>query len=80
MASIWPTCARSRQKPGLENARPRIAQQYQALIAADVKADTRKLYSFEEFETGLNGSLKTFVDQRRAFLLKATANQAAAAR
>jgi spore coat protein CotH len=51
---------------------PRI-QQYQALIAADVKADTRKLYSFEAFETGTNGeerSLKAFVEKRRAFLLK----------
>jgi spore coat protein CotH len=57
-----------------------IAQKYHDMIAADVKADTRKIYSTEEFESGLNGSLKNFVDQRRAFLLKATAGQAAQAR
>ena len=51
---------------------PRV-QQYQALIAADVKADTRKLYSFEAFKTETDGeerSLKSFVEKRRAFLLK----------
>ena len=51
---------------------PRV-QQYQALIAADVKADTRKLYSTEAFTTGATGdtdSLKVFVEKRRAFLLK----------
>ena len=51
---------------------PRVAQ-YQALIAADVKADTRKLYSTEAFTTGTTGeddSLKAFVEKRRAFLLK----------
>lgn len=49
-----------------------IAEKYHDLIAADVKADTRKLYSFEEFHSGLGGpgdSIKTFVDRRRAFLL-----------
>jgi hypothetical protein len=49
-----------------------IAARYQALIAADVKADTRKLYSTEAFEGGLDDSpdsLKTFVQERRAFLL-----------
>jgi len=48
------------------------ALKYQALIAADVKTDTRKLYSLEEFESGLTGagdSLKNFVDHRRAYLL-----------
>jgi hypothetical protein len=38
-----------------------------------VKADTRKLYSFEAFETGTTGeqrSLKAFVEKRRAYLLK----------
>jgi spore coat protein CotH len=57
-----------------------VAQKYHDLIAADVKVDTRKIYSTEEFESGLNGSLKSFVEQRRAFLLKATTPQAAAAR
>jgi spore coat protein CotH len=61
-----------------------IAQQYHSLIAADVKADTRKLDSFEDFEKslvsdsqsgGLRGpgggsiSLKNFADERRAYLL-----------
>jgi hypothetical protein len=60
-----------------------LAQQYQTLVDAEVKADTRKLYSHEQFlkaftdEPGpaaLPGpgtaiSLKTFVEKRRAFLL-----------
>ena len=48
-----------------------VAEQYHALIAADVKADTRKLDSYEAFEgslTGTNG-LKTFAEKRRAYLL-----------
>ena len=49
-----------------------IAEKHRALIAADVKADTRKLYSSEAFDSGLDG-LKTFVDARRAYLLKVTA-------
>ena len=51
---------------------PRV-QQYQALIATDVKADTRKLYSPEAFTAGATGdadSLKVFVEKRREFLLK----------
>ena len=61
-----------------------VALQYQALIAADVKADTRKLDSFDDFTQGLAGetaarqgfgpggqpvSLKNFADKRRAYLL-----------
>jgi hypothetical protein len=61
-----------------------IAQQYHSLIAADLKADTRKLDSFEDFEKSLASdaqsggfggpgggtiSLKNFADQRRAYLL-----------
>ena len=48
-----------------------IAQKYHGLIAADVKADTRKLYSFEEFQSGVEGpgGIKTFADRRRAYLL-----------
>ena len=64
-----------------------LAEQYQALIAADVKADTRKLDSFEDFSRGVKDdapvaaaepgargprrsiSLKSFADQRRAYLL-----------
>ena len=54
---------------------PRIAK-YQALIAEDVKTDTRKLYTTEAFTAETDGdarSLKAFVDKRRAFLLKAVA-------
>jgi hypothetical protein len=62
-----------------------IATQYQALIADELKADTRKLDSFEAFQQGLAGdaaqaggargpggetSIKQFADQRRAYLLK----------
>lgn len=60
-----------------------LAAQWQALIAADVKSDTRRLDSYEAFqngvatdsvEQGFRGprqriSLKAFVEQRRAFLL-----------
>ncbi len=62
-----------------------IAAEYQKLIAADVKRDTRKLYSTEAFEKGLTEettypkmgpfgssphmSMKRFVEERRAFLL-----------
>ena len=49
-----------------------IARRYQALIAADVKADTKKLDTFEAFENGLK-SLETFVTARRAYLLQSTA-------
>lgn len=45
-----------------------LAVKYQALISADVKADTRKLETFEAFESGLQ-ALKTFVERRRAYLL-----------
>jgi hypothetical protein len=51
-----------------------VAQQYHELIAEDVKVDTRKLDSTEEFENSLTGeaqnSLKNFAEKRRAFLLK----------
>jgi hypothetical protein len=45
-----------------------VARRYQALIAADVKIDTRKLYSYEEFQSGLAG-VRSFIDRRRAHLL-----------
>jgi hypothetical protein len=50
-----------------------LVRQYQSLIAADVKADTRKLYPSEQFQAEVDrgdSSLKSFVDRRRAFLLK----------
>jgi hypothetical protein len=49
-----------------------IVEQYRALIAADVAADTRKLFTTQAFEAGLGdgeGSLRRFVERRRAFLL-----------
>jgi spore coat protein CotH len=45
---------------------PMVAEA-QALIEADVKADGRKLYSFEEFNPL---ALRRFFDERRAFLLE----------
>ena len=50
-----------------------LVRQYQSVIAADIKADTRKLYPTEQFTSGVdqgNSSVKSFVDRRRAFLLK----------
>ena len=60
-----------------------LATQYQALIADEVRADTRKLASFDAFQNGVAGdagqegfrgrgrvlSLKSIADQRRAYLL-----------
>jgi hypothetical protein len=56
------------------NALGPVVKQYRDLIAADVARDTRKLMSTEAFQaaTADNGSLRTFVDQRRAFLLNWT--------
>ena len=45
-----------------------LAQKYQALIAADVRADTRKLDTFEAFESGVQ-ALKSFAERRREYLL-----------
>ena len=50
-----------------------IVRARQALIAADVKMDTRKLYSTEAFAADVSGtenSLQAFIEKRRAFLLK----------
>jgi hypothetical protein len=47
-------------------------KRHQALIADEVKLDTRKLYSYDEFTSALTGpenSLKAFVTKRRAYLL-----------
>jgi hypothetical protein len=49
-----------------------IALKHHDAIAADVKADTRKLYDDEGFENGV-ASVKRFADARRTYLLKATA-------
>ena len=50
-----------------------VARSHQALIADAVRADTRKLYTFQAFESGVSEgseSLKSFVIRRRAFLLQ----------
>ena len=57
-------------------------QEYRLLIEDDVKADTRKLDSYEAFVEGVSedtaastnrrASLRSFADQRRAYLLKVT--------
>ena len=55
-----------------------IVRQRQALIAADVKLDTKKLYSTEAFSADVSGSedsLQSFVEKRRAFLLKGTSRR-----
>jgi hypothetical protein len=52
-----------------------IAKASHALIAADVTADTRKLYDNGGFAAGIadtGNPLKTFIDTRRAFLLQVT--------
>jgi spore coat protein CotH len=50
-----------------------VAEKFHELIAADIKADTRKLYSYEDFMSGVTGasgaSIKSFIDRRRAYLL-----------
>lgn len=60
-----------------------VIADYRKLIESEVKADTRKLTTFAEFEAALSNasgaggaerqrhiSLRNFVDQRRAYLLK----------
>jgi len=50
---------------------PRVREMH-ALIADDVRRDTRKLYTYEAFTSGVDqaaNSLKAFADQRRAYLL-----------
>lgn len=48
-----------------------LVTQYHALIVADVKTDTHKLDSYENFEAGV-ARLKAFVDERRALILADT--------
>jgi hypothetical protein len=50
-----------------------LVEQYRALIDADVQADSKKLYSYEAFQTGLTGaanSLKSFAAERSRYLLR----------
>ena len=51
-----------------------MVKQYRDLIKDDVARDTRKLFSTEQFLTGTAdepgpGSLRSFFEQRREFLL-----------
>jgi hypothetical protein len=46
-----------------------VAEGYRALIAADVKADTKKLDSYEAFDSSLQ-TLRSFAERRRGVLLK----------
>ena len=53
-----------------------VVEQYKALIDADVKSDTKKLDSYEDFlsgTTGVSRSLKSFATTRREFLLRSKA-------
>lgn len=53
-----------------------IVARHRALIEADVRADTKKLFPTEAFDAGVGdgeSSIRHFVDRRREFLLKATA-------
>ena len=50
-----------------------IVRDRQALIAEDVKLDTKKLYSTEAFSAEVSGSensLQSFIERRRAYLLR----------
>ncbi len=51
-----------------------LVRQYQGVIADEMKVDTRKLYGYDAFVASASesGSLKSFVDRRRAFLLQAS--------
>jgi hypothetical protein len=60
-----------------------VVKQYRDLIAGDVARDTRKLFSTEDFlrttaDEPEYGTLRSFFEGRRAFLLKWTAENAAA--
>jgi len=53
------------------NALGPVVKQYRELISADVERETHKLFSTEEFlrATAESGTLRGFIEQRRAFLL-----------
>jgi hypothetical protein len=66
------------------NAVRPIVKQYRDLIADDVARDTRKLFSTDDFlsttaDDPAYGSLRSFFEGRRAFLLRWTAENTAAA-
>ena len=65
------------------NAIGPVVKQYRDLIASDVARDTRKLFSTDEFnrltaDDPAYGTLRSFFEGRRAFLLKWLADNAAA--
>jgi hypothetical protein len=51
-----------------------VVKQYRDLISDDVARETHKLFSTEDFlrSTADDGTLRAFIDQRRAFLLSWT--------
>ena len=49
-----------------------IAKRYHDLIAGDVRADSRKLYSTDAFDSGLK-TIESFAKARRTYLLAKTA-------
>lgn len=51
-----------------------LAAKYQALITADVRVDTKKLSTFEAFESGVGG-LRAFAEKRRALLVGGAATR-----
>jgi hypothetical protein len=60
-----------------------VVKQYRDLIEADVTRDTRKLFTTEEFlrttaDDAAYGTLRSFFEGRRAFLMRWTAENAAA--
>jgi hypothetical protein len=59
-----------------------VVKQYRDLAGEEIARDTRKLYSTDEFLRGTadDGTLRTFFDQRRAFLLEWAAANGPAAR
>ncbi len=65
--------ARSQSGGSIGRRWSRSARSHHALIADAVRADTKKLYTFQAFESGVSEgseSLKSFVIRRRAFLLQ----------
>lgn len=56
-----------------------VVKGYRELVVEDIKRDTRKLFPTQQFLSGtaneaLEGNLRSFFDERRAALLKMTAN------
>ena len=69
--STWRTCTTSPTNGSTGKHSVPSRRSTTTLIAADVTMDTRKLFDNAAFENGI-ASVKSFVDARRAYLLKAT--------